>query len=234
MASSTRYVMLLTALPYHGPLFGAKQTPLSRLRLDQYLRMLDPVDAARLRAARGLIDFSEQVRGRADADTATNARRVLAAIDHPFVRDLVTWRLEMHTLIAAMRRRQAGQPAPEDSRWGIGRWVERIRRHWGDPTFGLEQAVPWLDEGHRLLERGAALELERLLMARAWDHLERLSDGHYFDFEAVVIYVARWELIAHWTSFDAEAAGARFDALLADATSGLAAALDAELQRLAA
>lgn len=234
MASATRYVTLLTALPYHGPLFGAKQTPLSRLRLDQALRMLDPDDAARLRSARGLFDFAEQVQDRSDAATAANARRVLASIDHPFVRDLVTGRLEGRTLIAALRRRQAGRPAPEDNRWGFGRWVDHIRRHWAEPSFGLEQALPWLEEAQRLIERGAALELERLLMGRNWEHLERLSDGHYFDFEAVVIYVARWELVAHWTRLDAEAAGARFDALIDAAKTGLDAALDAELQRLAA
>jgi hypothetical protein len=41
-----------------------------------------------------------------------------------------------------------------------------------------------------------------------------LADGHHFDFEAVLLYTQRWDLIARWTSYNGEAAVARFDEMV--------------------
>lgn len=221
MAGSDRYAMLLASLPYHGPLFGAKQTPLSRIRLNQRLALLDPIEARCLQDARRLIEWAQQEPGMTDAAAVMRARQLIDDIASPFVRDLVTWRLEMRTLIAALRRRRRGERAPRGRHWGFGRWVGRIAQHWSEPGFGLEPAFPWLPEAARLLERGTAVALERLLLGVAWDHLERVSDGHYLDFEAVVIYVLRWDMIARWTTYDGEEAVRRFDELVEQAMSGL-------------
>lgn len=221
MAGSDRYAMLLASLPYHGPLFGAKQTPLSRIRLNQRLALLDPIEARCLQDARRLIEWAQQEPGMTDAAAVMRAKQLIDDIASPFVRDLVTWRLEMRTLIAALRHRRRGERAPRGRHWGFGRWVGRIAQHWSEPDFGLEPAFPWLPEAARLLERGTAVALERLLLGVAWDHLERVSDGHYLDFEAVVIYVLRWDMIARWTTYDGEEAVRRFDELVEQAMSGL-------------
>ncbi len=225
MAHPDRYAMLLSALPYHGPLFGAKQTPLSRIRLNQRLALLDPDEAECLRAARGLLEWAQQEPGQTDPQAVARAKRVIDEITNPFIRDLVTWRLEMRTLVAALRRRHRGESAPRDRRWGFGRWVSRIMQHWNEPAFGLERAFPWLPEAERLLKRGASVELERVLLGAVWDYLERQSDGHYLDFEAVVIYVLRWDMIARWTTYDREEAARRFDELVEQAMAGIDARL---------
>lgn len=215
MEDSHRYAMLLSALPYHGPLFGAKQTPLSRLRLNQRLTMLEPADAACLEIVSRMLDWARQDPDRTDADTVAQARACIADITHPVVRELVVWRLELRTLIAALRRRRRGEPAPGDDHWGFGRWVGLIRRNWGDAAFRLEGVFPWLPEANRLMDLGDTAGLERLMLGGVWNHLERVSDGHHFDFTAVVIYVMRWDLIARWTSHDGEAAVRRFNELVA-------------------
>jgi hypothetical protein len=51
--------------------------------------------------------------------------------------------------------------------------------------------------------------------------LESCSDGHYLDFEAVVIYVLRWDMIARWTTYDGEEAARRFDELVEQAMAGV-------------
>ncbi len=234
MADANRYVMLLSSLPYHGPLFGAEQTPLSRIRLDQRLRLLPPDEAECLRTARALVEFAQQDVNRADAAWVVRTKRLLDSMNQEFVRDLVTWRLEVRTLVSALRRRHRGETAPRDDRWGFGRWLGSIRQHWNEPAFGLERAFPWLPQAKRALDTGAALELERLLGAAAWNHLERRSDGHHFDFEAVVIYVMRWDLIASWTSYDGGAAIRRFeelvDAAMAEVEAGLEAGVEQSLR----
>ncbi|MGB7933012.1 MAG: hypothetical protein WCH04_12435, partial [Gammaproteobacteria bacterium] len=108
MSAANRYTMLLSSLPYHGVLFGARQTPLSRIRLQQRLSLLDPADAACLHAIADLLDWSHLGRERRDEEIIAHARAVIPTLDKPFVRDLLIWRLELRTVLAALRRRQRG------------------------------------------------------------------------------------------------------------------------------
>ena len=100
MVHTDRHAMLLSALPYHGPLFGATQTPLSRIRLNQRLALLEPDEADCLRAARRLLEWAQQPAEMSDAQAVIAARRMIEGIENAFIRDLVVWRLELRTLVA--------------------------------------------------------------------------------------------------------------------------------------
>jgi hypothetical protein len=218
MQPADRYLTLLTSLPAHGPLFGAKQTPLSRLRLEMRLRWLEDEDAEDLARLSAAVDWYDQRFGIDDEAVVRQAEQRIAAIGNDFTRELASWRLQMRTLVAALRLRRDGATAPSSRRrWGFGRWVPQITRHWGEPYFRLERVFPWLPEAKRLLDSGDALGLERLLFGTVWAHLERIGAEHYFDVEAVVVYVSCWDLVARWTRYESQAALARFDGLL-DAT----------------
>ncbi len=222
MAPEDRYLTLLASLPAHGPLFGAKQTPLSRLRLQQRLAWLEPEDSADLIRLEAIINWHCQRFDVDDEALVQQARQDMAQIRNAFTRELATWRLELRTLVSALRARRAGRPAPSGRRpWGFGRWVPHIATHWGEPHFRLERAYPWLPEARRLMDDGDPLGLERLLLSAVWTHLERIGAGHEFDFEALVVYVTRWDLVARWTHYDAHAALARFDGLLEEALAGI-------------
>ncbi|MGD9409514.1 MAG: hypothetical protein PVF12_05980 [Thiohalocapsa sp.] len=222
MAPQDRYLTLLTSLPAHGPLFGAKQTPLSRLRLRKRLAWLEPEDSEDLTRLATATDWHRQRFDVDDEALVQQAEQEIAQIHNTLTRDLATWRLELRTVVAALRRRRAGEPAPSGRRkWGFGRWVPHIARHWSEPHFRLERVYPWLPEAKRLMDDGDPLGLERLLLGAVWTHLERIGAGHEFDFEAVVVYVTRWDLVARWTHYDADAALTRFDALLETALEGV-------------
>ena len=215
MSASHDYAMLITSLPYHGPLFGARHAPLSRIRLRQRQRLLDEKDRATLRVVADLLEWSRQGMERSDAAIIARARAELPQLDSAFVRDLAVWRLELRTVVAALRRRHRGLAAPADrDSWGFGRWLGHIRRHWSEPQFRLERVYPWLTEARTLLESGDALGLERLLLSAVWEHLDRVAEGHYFDFEAVLIYSMRWDLVARWTGYRAEDALSRFEEMV--------------------
>ncbi|MCF7991520.1 MAG: DUF2764 family protein [Thiohalocapsa sp.] len=222
MGPQDRYLTLLASLPAHGPLFGAKQTPLSRLRLNMRLKWLEPDDAADLATLAVLTDWHHQRFDVDDEAVVREAERGIAGIHNAFTRDLVTWRLELRTVLAALRGRRAGAGPPSGRRrWGFGRWAPHIARHWSEPHFRLERVYPWLPEAKRLLDDGDPLGLERLLLGTVWTHLERIGAEHYFDFEALVVYVVRWDLVARWTRYDADAALTRFDALLETALASI-------------
>jgi len=222
MAPADRYLTLLASLPAHGPLFGAKQTPLSRLRLNKRLSWLEPDDAEDLARLAALTDWHQQRFDVDDEAVVRQAEQSIGQIRNDFTRELAAWRLELRTVVAALRRRRAGGTPPSGRRrWGYGRWVPHISRHWGEPHFGLERAYPWLPEAKRLLDADDPLGLERVLLGTVWAHLERIGAGHYFDFEAVVVYVTRWDLVARWTRYDADAALVRFEELLETALEGI-------------
>jgi len=216
-----RYVQLITSMPGHGPLFRATQTPLSRINLRQRLSLLEPDDKRVMDQVTGLLDWHRHRIARTDAEIVERARVLIPGLANPFVRELVEWRLEARTLVAAMRRRRSGKDLPGPRvLWGYGRWLPMIRRHWHEPHFGLERVFPWLPEAREHLDNGNAIALERLLLGMFWDHLERLSEGHEFDFEAVLIYVMRWDLVARWVGYHKEGAARRFEEMVESALQG--------------
>ncbi len=222
MPDSTRYVMLMCSLPHPGPLFGAIRTPLSRIRLGQYLNLLEDGDKADFDSISLLLDWSLHTRSRGDAEILADARDLIPTLVNPMARELVQWRLELRSAIAALRRRQRGEAAPPtDQPWGFGRWLPHIKRHWNKPDFGLGRIYPWLGEACGLLAAGESVDLERLMLDIVWRDLERRSEGHEFDFEAVLLYAMRWEVIARWTRYRAEPATTRFEHLVREGLSDI-------------
>ena len=125
-------------------------------------------------------------------------------------------RLEQRTIMAALRRRSAGKPAPEPREpWGWGRWVSHIQRHWGAPAFGLAGSLPWVPRLERLLDAHDSLGLERELLTLSWTWMARAAPTRFFTFDAVALYVLRWDIIARWAEYDGQAARERFEVLVA-------------------
>jgi len=207
-----RYVMLIASLPHHGPLFGARQTPLSSVKLERRLTALEPADAEQLRIIEQLLHWDRRI---GDADYARLIERELLKIESKPLREIATAQLEMRTLVAALRRRRGGESAPGSGEiWGYNPWLDRMRRYWTAPDFGLQPWFPWIPSAEHLIRTDDALGLERLLLDLAWTQLSRAADSHYFDFEAVAIYVLRWHLVDRWTRRDSSLAARRFDTLV--------------------
>jgi hypothetical protein len=221
--------MLICSLPYHGPLFMAKRTPMSRIQLERRLEMLEPEDKALLARIERVLQWDQIETGLADSDLIARADALMAELREPGLREAVQSRMELRTAVGALRRRQMGQEPPDDpDSLGYGRWVKHIRMHWREPSFGLARTFKWLPQAEAYIAEGEALDLEKLLLQEVWSHLGRLSDRHAFDFTAVVIYVLRWNVIDRWTRYHAADAGARFDDLVAEALGGHANLFAAE------
>ena len=211
----TKYLTLMASLPPIGQLFEAKQTPISRLKLESRLKMLTEKDAILLNRISSLIAWSEQPMERTDAQFIDEARRFFEEVRSPILQEIVASRLDVRTIVAALRRHHRGESNPPSGQpWGFGRWVNYIESHWTEPEFHLEVIFPWVSAAHRLLNANDAVALERLQFEVNWKMLQRVETGHYFDFEAVVIYVMRWSMVARWLRYDGEAAVKRFGKLV--------------------
>jgi hypothetical protein len=215
------YVMLAASLPALGDLMAAKQTPISRLRLEQRLRGLAPADKALLDE---LLDLLAWRRLELDAGDAAQVRRANALVPRlptAALRRAVEHRLEVRTILAALRRRRRGEPAPPAGlAWGYGRWTRTIRERWQEPGLGVERAHPWVREAASHVEAGDAVALEGLVMHEVWTMMGRLAAAHAFDFTAVALYTLRFQMVERRVAYDVEGASLRFRRLVAEGLAG--------------
>lgn len=214
-----RYVMLMASLPALGPLLGSPTPAISATRLKDRLRLLAPSDRATLEAMRAATTWGHRDLGESDADFLAGLDRALELVESPTLRAAVRDRMELRTLVAALRRRHAGLPAPAAGElWGFGRFLDTIRANWTRPDFGLARRFPWITAARASLESGDPADLERILLQAAWNSAGRYAQNHFFDFEAVACYVIRWSLADRWSHYDVAAATLRFEELLDAAT----------------
>ena len=215
MADNFEYATLMASLPYLQRPSVSQPPPLSRIRLDNRLKMLSAPHTATLQAIEDVLRWSNQSMQRTDAEIVAAAEHLIGQLHSTVLEEAVISRMEFRTFLAALRRRHRGEEAPPPGQpWGYGRWVSHIMRNWTSPAFQLDAQFPWLLESKRLLEEGDYLGLEHQLVDVVWSDLERIGQGHQFDFEAVVLYVLRWDLVARWTTYSEETAKKRFAELV--------------------
>ncbi len=213
MADSTYYT-ILTSLPHIDSLFNSRITPISRFQLDKRLSMLTAEDQRKLVAIENLLHWDHMGDDIDEHALILQADRVRASLNSQPLSNLINWRLDLRTIMAALRRKRAGLPAPTEARWSFGTRYEYIRNHWSSSTLGLASAFPWVTKANEFLRNGECVALEKLILQATWDHLNQVSMKHTTDFTAVVVYVLRWNLVARWTAYDTEKARVRFRTLV--------------------
>ncbi|MFN3919533.1 MAG: DUF2764 domain-containing protein [Methylohalobius sp.] len=214
MLASDRYVTLMASLPPHPKnLFDARRLPISRERLEERLRMLEPEDAKTLALIEGVVRWDRVDPRASSQQVIAEYQRVLDALPDEFLKELVRWHAELRTVVAALRLRHKGLEPPA-SPWGMGRFVGWIAAHWMSPAFALERIYPWLPRAEEYVQQKKPLALERLFLSLVWEHYARVSQGHNFDFAAVAIYVLRWSTVERWVRCQPSGAVARFKHLV--------------------
>jgi hypothetical protein len=209
------YYTVVASLP-HLPYFAdAERLPLTRLRLEQRLRMLEAEETRQIFQAEFLAGWRLPAGKLGRGNIAAHYKNVLQTISQPVLREFLEYRLDMQTVIAALRLKQAGRdPQQYSGTWGIGRRVKQIEAHWDAADFRLGTVYPWLLEAGNHLAASDAMALDRLLMDTVWRKLSRLDDSNPFGFEAITAFVFKWGILQAWLLRDADAAKQRFQLLI--------------------
>ncbi|MGJ0491831.1 DUF2764 family protein [Methylobacter sp.] len=209
------YYTVVASLP-HLPYFAdAERLPLTRLRLEQRLRMLNEDETRQIYLAERLVGWRPSAtKFVSGAKAVERINRSLQDISDSVLREFVEYRLDMQTLIAALRIRQSQRSAPSAGTWGMGGYVKRIEANWDAPDFRLSHVYPWLLEADSLIAAANAVALDRLLMDVVWRHLSRLADTNPFGFEPIVAYVFQWDILQAWLLRDTDAAKHHFKKLI--------------------
>lgn len=212
-APSHSYYMLVASLPAMPPSFEVHRLPISGPRLEQRLRLLSEADLATVERMRDVV-FWERLRMELDEDTVVRRfGEFLAQEQNAIVREVAESRMDTRTIVSALRRKRLGLGPPP----ALGRWVDHIRRNWSEPQFNLAPRYPWIAPLERAMAAGDVAETDRIGISIPWNHFTRLSQQHHFSFEAVVLYVARWDVLNRWTSRDEAAGRERVEQLVSEA-----------------
>lgn len=214
MSRAWQQVMLLSSLPALPHFTRAKALPISADRLRTRLGMLAQDDAETLDRAWEFVRWRRGTSAVTDAQLVERFERLGDSPGDRLVRDCVRPRLEVATVLAALRRRRDGESAAPAMPWGIGDMVVTISRRWSHPDFGLAHRMPWLPRARALLEQDELLALERLVAAIAWEQLEGLDSDGTYTLRNVIVYVLEWDILERWLSMDPAHAATRFDSLL--------------------
>ena len=213
MSDPDAYIALIASLPSSERLFASKQPPLSRLRLERRLSAMSVEDRALLASIEHVMSWRSYAMEATAADAQARAKTVLATTDSETLRAIVMERMDLRTVIAALRRRERGDGAPSGV-WSASRLAGHILSHWSDPTFKLDNRMPWLRGALELMTKKDPLGLERYLLEITLRQLQRHAGRHLFDVEAVIIYVLKWNISDRWARADARAATGRFETLV--------------------
>jgi hypothetical protein len=214
MKGIDEYVSLMSSLPSTERLFLAKLTPISRLRLEQRLKQLNEQDLRTLRQVESVLNWSMQNLAFSDQQLIKQAKMVFVGLQSETLKTLVRDKMELRTCVGALRHRAQGENAPDNLNWGFGRWVSHINRNWNETHFALETVFPWLPQAKCFMDNKDAEGMERFILDHAFKQLQRCVNQHYFDLEAVIIYVLKWSIVDRTTRYNIEAAKIRFTELV--------------------
>ena len=204
--------MLIASLPHLPPHFDVEQPPIKRSLLVERLRMLHPADAHVVNQAIAFLAWDRQPLDRTDQDVIATYQRLMASISSTVLREVIQVRMNYRTIIAALRRRRAGQSCARR-----GGTVGRTH----SPPFPASDVPPpgplSVDRAVRSVAcRCGSHAAQYLLFDNNYRYWRRRSEQYTFCFEALVLYLVRWEIIDRWTSRNAAAGQERFEKLITE------------------
>ncbi len=208
------YSTLLISLPHLVDPFRYQSQSITLVQLEKRMNMLDPEDVVRVRQLRDLFYWGRLTLKADEAVLVRRSNRFLDELPYPQVKEWLNWRMDVRAVIAAMRRRKLGEPAPTGQEWGYGSHRRTIQRNWSSPCFKLEHRYPFLPEIYQHLLAGESLKLERVLLKSIWHFYQQQSPHYSWGFTALVLYLAKWDLVDRWRRYDHEKGAQRFDALV--------------------
>lgn len=213
-----QYIALIASLPPLPRFDRAERLPINEDRLVARIRMLEGKDLAMVERIASFLAWQRQPMERTDAQVVALFKQIVpVASENPSLKAMIEFRMNERTIMAALRRRRRGLPAPTPGEeWGVGSWVQHIVRNWEDPDFKLGKILPWVPRARQHLEAGETLALERLLMTIVWQSIDRISDNNPFGFEVVLAYLFKWDILKRWLSYERHEARVRFDSLLTE------------------
>ena len=204
--------MLVASLPYMPRTFEVEQVPISRIRLQQRLAMLNVQDRNVVEQVQSFLLWDRQHPERTDEEVQQEYHRLMKTITNQLVRNIIRHRMDVRTITSGLRRRRLGLAPPS----AVGPYVAHIQNHWEQPDFRLASEHPWIPLVRRHLDANEPQQAERQLLLATWNRWIKMADQFHFSFETILLYLARWEIVDRWTRLSESFGRQRFVKLLTE------------------
>ncbi|MDR3502589.1 MAG: DUF2764 family protein [Legionella sp.] len=198
---STEFYTVASSLPRLGVSFKIATPPISRFQLEKRLRLLPEEQVLQVFAIELLV-WKSWFKPQQSVTATRMLYQNIIKNQSPFIINLIDWYLDLRSIFAAIRMRNEKKEVPENPHdYWISHWDHRLMQKWSDADFGLKSVYPWLPKVVSDIEKNNTAAVEGFLLAHIWKHLSIVEAGHYFDFEAITIYLLRWNVVNYWSSF---------------------------------
>ncbi len=210
----TAYYTLLGSLPALPRHFeDVDRLPISRIKLDERLQMLEPADAEIMEQMADFLVWERQPLERTDAHVLEHYEQFMESVGSPFARDMIDYAVKARSLVACLRNRRLGS----ETAVGPKQLAEHVRRNWKHPEFRLGHQYPWIADVNTQMMGDEPFETERVIANIIWKRCKHLADRYLFTFEAVILYLIRWDLAHRWMQRDEVLGQKKFEALAVEA-----------------
>ena len=216
MTHSRSYYTLVASLPALPSRFDAGRVPISWPTLRDRLRMLELPDAKVTRQIGRFFLWARQTLDETDSQVIERYHELMRHTPNSLVRHLIHSRTESRLLISAVRRQRMGLGPPD---WSLRAGaddplVSHLRTNWSEPNFNLGVRHRWLEAFIKHYDQGDMRMAQWVTFNERWRDWTRIAERYNFTFEAVIVYLVRWEIVDRWTSQNAEVGKARFANLI--------------------
>ena len=199
---TTQFYMVASSLPRMDTSFKISEPPISRLQLEKRLKLL-PEETARLLFSIELLAWTSWYMPKQSVIETRKLHQNILENKSVFIRDISNWYLDLRSILAAIRMRKEKKEPPTDPKlYWITRFEHQLIQKWGEPDFGLKAVYPWVPKITACIEKNDTASVEEFLLTYIWNYLSRMEAGHYFDFEAITVYLLRWNIVNHWSKFN--------------------------------
>ncbi|KTC84456.1 hypothetical protein [Legionella brunensis] len=198
---TTNYYMVISSLPRIFPDYKVESPPISRLQLEKRLGLLPIETQTRLYAIESLV-WSSWFNPSQSVEKTRKDYQQLMQINSRVICNLIVWYFDLRSIVSALRMKHIGKapPANPKNHW-ITHWDQKLIEHWSEPDLGLKFVYPSLIKMAEDLARNDTPAVEEFLLNFIWKYLSSIETGHYFDLEALIIYLLRWDIVQYWSTF---------------------------------
>ena len=106
------YYTLIASLPPLKRFDQAERLPINMERLKERLTMLWPEDAKLVDSVTSFIIWHRQPMERSDEEMSAIYKQLMESIDNPAIKEMINLRIDIRTIVVALRRHYRGLPAP--------------------------------------------------------------------------------------------------------------------------
>lgn len=214
--SSDIYYTLLASLPAMPTDYRQPHTPISWLRLEGRLAILDKDTRKLVNSLFSLMNFDTSEAGRIDRKNQELYRQLTETMTDSQQRELLDLLIDTRDIVAALRARRQQQPPPPM----LGNYAVHIKWNWHQADFRLGLRFPWINPVRHFLDNDQISKAEDRIFHALWQEVRRHGERHHFSLPALIAYLLQWHLVSTWSARDEKRSRQRFTKLLEEAVNG--------------